>query len=68
MQHSRTAGQAEKAHLLGLPDPQTLHLSTSFCGVMLRIKVCATKVAGVEDLKTQIRDVITTCWLAHGKN
>jgi hypothetical protein len=34
-------------------------------------KVSATKVTGVEDLKTQIRDGITTievCWITHGKN
>jgi hypothetical protein len=49
------------AHLLGLPDPQTLHLYTSFfLWGYVKDKVYATKVTGVEGLKTRIRDVITT--------
>jgi hypothetical protein len=45
------------AHLLGLPDPHTTPLDF-FLWDYVKDKVYATKVTGVKDLKTQIRDVI----------
>jgi hypothetical protein len=46
--------------LLVLPNPQALHLLDFFLWGYVKDKFYATKVTGVEDLKTFIRDVITT--------
>jgi hypothetical protein len=46
--------------LLGLPDPPDITHLDFFLWGYVKDKVYATKVTGVEDLKTQIRDVITT--------
>jgi hypothetical protein len=48
------------AHLLGLPNPLTLHLLDFFLWGYVKDKVHATKVTGVEYLNTWIRDVNTT--------
>jgi hypothetical protein len=46
--------------LLGIPDPQTLRPLDFFLWGYVKDKVYATKVTGVEDLKTWIRNVVTT--------
>jgi hypothetical protein len=51
---------------------QTIHFLNFFLWGYVKNKVCATIVTGVENLKTQIKDVITTLigasWLAYGTN